>query len=88
MADEKRRKKILKGGKTEISVMHSGMRQKFEFNIIREETPVGKVPVLKVDRWINVSELLRIAESLDLPVEGPAGRFFPKGKKAIDYAGM
>lgn len=82
------RKKILKDGKGEILVLHSGMRQRIEFVIVREETPVGPVPYLKTDRWVNATELLRVAEQMDLPIIAPSGKYFAPGKKALDYVGF
>lgn len=82
------REEILKMGKAEIAVMHSGIRQKIEFVVVREKTPVGDVPYLKTGRNVNAQELLRTAACYDLPIIAPAGKFFAPGKKAIDYAGL
>lgn len=78
---------VLKKGKVEIEVMRAGSRQKIEFTVEREQTPVGKVPYLTTERIIDLTELLRVAAEYDLPVKAPTGKFFPPGKKAIDYAG-
>lgn len=82
------RKKILQEGKAEISVTHSGMRQRLEFLVVREKMGDGMVPYLKTNRWVDASELLRIASELDLPVLAPSGKYFPPGKKAGDYIGL
>lgn len=82
------RAKILREGKTEILVKHSGMRQRLPFAIVREKTPVGLVPYLKVERWVDASELLRVAAEADLPVLALSGKYFPPGRKASDYAGL
>lgn len=80
------RANILKKGVAEIDVMRAGNRQKIEFRIEREDTPVGKVPYLSTERIIDLTELLRLAAEFDLPVKAPSGKFFPPNKKAIDYA--
>ncbi len=82
------RAKILREGKAEILVKHSSMRQRLPFTVVREKTPVGMVPYLKVERWVDASELLRVAEEADLPVLAPSGKYFPPKKKASDYAGL
>ncbi|PIT84860.1 hypothetical protein COU37_01220 [Candidatus Micrarchaeota archaeon CG10_big_fil_rev_8_21_14_0_10_45_29] len=82
------RKKILKEGKAEILVLHSGMRQRFEFKVVREKIGDIVVPFLKVERNVNAGELFRVANEMDLPVWGVAGKFFPKGKMAADFAGL
>lgn len=82
------RAKILREGKAEILVKHSSMRQRLPFVVVHEKTPVGLVPYLKVERWVDASELLRVAAEADLPVIAPSGKFFPPKKKASDYAGL
>ena len=82
------RAKILREGRTEISVTHSSMRQRLPFIVVREKTPVGLVPYLKVERWVDASELLRVAAEADLPVLAPSGKYFPPKRKASDYAGL
>jgi hypothetical protein len=79
---------ILKAGKADLPVTHSSMRQRLEFVVVREKTPAGTVPYLKVERWVDSSELLRLAAELDLPIAAPSGRFFAPGKKASDYVGL
>ena len=79
------RSQILKKGSVELDVMRAGMRQKIEFKVEYEGTPVGKVPYLSTERIVDLSELLRVAQENDLPVKAPSGKFFPPGKKAIDY---
>ncbi len=79
------RAKILKAGTVEIDVMRSGMRQKVEFKVVREDIPIGKVPYLKTDKIINMDELIRVAAELGLPIISPIGKVFPPGKKAVDF---
>ncbi len=82
------RVKILKEGKVEIAVLHSGMRQRLPFVIVREKLGNGMVPYLKVERWVDAGQLLKVAAEADLPVWAPSGRFFPPKRKASDYLGL
>ena len=86
MAGKTSREKILKEGKADILVLHSGIRQRLEFKVAREKIGDIVVPFLKVERNVNAGELFRVANELDLPVWGVAGKFFPKGKMAADFA--
>lgn len=82
------RAKILSAGKVDIPVVHSGMRQRFEFKVVREKTSAGTIPFLKVERWVDAAQLLKLAQELDLPIMAPSGKYFAPGKKALDYAGL
>jgi len=79
---------ILRKGAVELGVMRSGMRQKVEFKVVREEIPTGNVPYLSTDRIINLDELNRIAGEIGLPILSPIGKVFPPGKKANDFVGL
>ena len=79
---------VLKKGEIDVRVKRSGMFQVLTFKIIRKETPLGKVPYLSLDRFLDLSELLRIAEEYQLPVESPSGKVFPRGKKETDFVGL
>ncbi|VVB57086.1 Uncharacterised protein [uncultured archaeon] len=82
------RAKILREGKIEIPVTHSGMRQRLPFVVVREKLGDGQVPYLKVERWVDAGQLLKVAAEADLPVMAPSGKYFPPRKKASDYLGL
>jgi hypothetical protein len=82
------RKKILKDKKVSILVVHSGMRQNVDFEIVREQIPGGEIPFLKTDRNINAQELLRVAQLIKLPIIAPAGKFFPQKMGMKDFLGL
>ena len=82
------RAEILAAGKADIPVIHSSMRQRLEFVVVREKTPAGPVPFLTVKRWVDASQLLKLAQELDLPIAAPSGKYFAPGKKASDYVGL
>jgi hypothetical protein len=78
----------LKTGKVDIKVMRSGTLQFQEFVIKRIPSPVGAYPVLFVDKFIDMSELLRLAEEYQLPVSAKNGTAFPKGRISKDFVGL
>jgi len=87
MAAEKQSEALSKG-EINVRVKRAGMFQVLTFKLARKETPVGKVPYLVLDRLLDMSELVRVAEECQLPVESPACRVFPRGKKESDFAGL
>jgi len=87
MVDGKQREALLKG-EAVVRVKRSGMYQLLTFKVVRKATPVGVVPYLSLDRMLDLSELVRVAEEYRLPVESPAGRVFPRGKKETDFLGL
>lgn len=82
------RDKILKDGKVEIRVIHSGIAQKFEFVVVREKIAGGEIPFLKTDKPVNAQELLNVANSVKLPIIAPAGKFFPHKMGMRDFLGL
>lgn len=88
MAGDKR-SEILASGSLEIRVKRNGMLQLLPFKVIRKKTPLGEVPYLTLEgRFLDVSELVRIAEEFQLPVEASNGKLYPKGKKETDFVGL
>jgi hypothetical protein len=81
-------KVALKQGKIDIKVMRSGTLQFQEFVVKRLPLPIGKYPVLFVDKFIDMSELLRLAEECQLPVSTKNGTAFPRGKTSKDFVGL
>ena len=79
---------ILKAGKAEIRVKHVGIIQFQEFTVKRIPSPIGPYPVLFLDKFIDASEGVRVAEETQLPVQTKNGVFFPKGKASRDFAGL
>jgi len=81
-------KDALKKEKVDIRVMRSGTLQFQEFMVKRIPSPVGAYPVLFVDKFVDMSELLRLAEEYQLPISAKNGTVFPKGKTSKDFAGL
>lgn len=73
-------KAALKSGKVDIKVTRSGTLQFQEFVVKRLPLPIGQYPVLFVDKFIDMSELLRLAEEYQLPVSAKNGYCFSAGK--------
>ena len=82
------RQQVLAKGEVSLRVKRGGMFQVLPFRVVRKKTPSGQVPYLMLDRFLDMSELMRISEEYSLPVESPAGRIFPKGSKESDFAGL
>ena len=78
----------LKNGKVDIKVMRSGTLQFQTFEVRRIDSPIGKFPVLFLDKFVDMSELLRVAEEFQLPVFTKNGQIFPKGKSSKDFVGL
>ena len=87
MAGEKQAEALAKG-EVSVRVKRSGMFQVLPFSVVRKKTPAGEVPYLVLDRFLDMAELMRVAEEYSLPVESPAGRVFPRGSKESDFAGL
>lgn len=87
MSDEKRAEALAKGEVT-ARVKRAGMYQSLDFKIVRHATPVGAVPYLTVDKFVDLNELMKLAEEYSLPVQALNGRIFPRGKKELDFLGL
>lgn len=79
-------KELVRLGKVSIRVRHAGIIQKFDFVVKRKPGPAGEYPYLFLDKFIDLSELVRISEEAQLPVTSKNGSAFPKGKMASDFA--
>ena len=82
------RDQILKDGKVEIRVMRQGVFQRIEFVIKLIDGPFGKYPVLATGRQIDMKELVKLAEKIDLPIQGTIGTAYPKGKSGKDFVDL
>jgi len=88
MAGDKRNEILAKGG-TDMRVKRNGMYQLLPFKVIRKKTPLGEVPYLTLEnKFLDVAELMRIAEECQLPVEASNGKIYPRGKKETDFIGL
>lgn len=79
------KEKIFREGKIEVEVQHSHMLQKIEFVLKKEPFGRKSFYYLYTDREVDSSSLIKLAEELDIPVQGSSGRFFPKNKNATDF---
>lgn len=87
MTDEKRKTALAAGG-IEVRVKRAGMFQLLPFKVVRHKTPSGEVPYLTLEKFLDVSELVRIAEEYSLPVNAMNGKIYPRGKKESDFTGL
>jgi hypothetical protein len=82
------RDEILKQGFVDFRVTARGMIQNHKFVVKREKSPFGEIPFLVVNAVVQVHELSRVAEALQLPIRSGSAVAFPKGKMAKDFAGL
>ncbi|MCC7552246.1 hypothetical protein KO317_01100 [Candidatus Micrarchaeota archaeon] len=82
------RNEILKTEEICIEIMKTGIKQRITFRIIRENTPIGKIPFLTTEKFIDLQELIKISEKYQLPLKAKNGKIFPKGKMAKDFIGL
>ena len=83
-----KQKEALAAQEISIRVKRTGIIQVLPFKVLRRETSLGKVPYLVLDRFLDLSELMRVAEEYQLPVQSPVGKVFPRGKKETDFLGL
>ncbi len=81
-------KRIIKDGRTMARVKRSGMFQSLTLTIKRVKIGNETFVELFVDRLIDMSELIRVANELGLPVEAQNGRAFPNGTGSKDFVGL
>ena len=85
---EENRKQVLAAGEVDIRVKRAGIYQKLTFRIVKHATPVGLIPYLTLDKFLDLSELMRISEEYSLPVQASNGKIYPKGKREMDFLGL
>lgn len=77
---------ILAKGKAEIRVKRAGVVQFQDFLVKTGMSPGGPYPYLFIDKFVDLGELMRVAEEYGLPVTAKNGSVFPKGKSSKDFA--
>lgn len=85
---EEKRKELLAKGEVDIRVKRTGMFQLLTFRVVRHATPIGMVPYLTLDKFLDLSELMKIADEYSLPVQAKNGKVYPRGKKEMDFLGL
>lgn len=78
-------KKAVRNGSVKVRVLRSGIYQQITFTVKRES--MGGINYLELftERIIDISELLKVANYIGLPVQAPNGKAFPKGTAAADF---
>ena len=79
---------IVKKGSAEAEVRIAGMLQIHKFLVTKEKTAFGEIPVLVPEKKVTLplTEAMKVANQLNLPVRSSAGLVFPSGKFAKDFA--
>ncbi|MDO8339760.1 MAG: hypothetical protein Q7T16_03820 [Candidatus Burarchaeum sp.] len=75
-------------GKVEIKVWRAGALQRIEFSAKRFPTGNMQYLVLFTDRFVDLGELVRLAEEAGLPIFAANGKVFPRGKTSADFVGL
>jgi hypothetical protein len=88
MAIDEKAAEILRQGYARIRVKRAGMLQFQVFKVKRVELGGDAFVELFLDRLLDMSELLRVANEIGLPVESENRRVFPEGKGAKDFVGL
>jgi len=83
--DEPTLEQILKQGSAELRVHRKGMFQRILFTVKKVHEPYGVYPMLSTDRIIDLREAVRLAEELQIPVEIPHSKIYPRGKAGNDF---
>ena len=81
-------KEIIRSGSVSIRIKRAGMLQFQTFKVKRIALGKETFVELYLPKIVDVSELHRIANELDLPVEAENGRAFPEGKGAKDFTNL
>jgi hypothetical protein len=79
-------KNILEKGSVEVRIKSSGMFKRIMLKVVKEKTAWGVVPFLVSSYQVPATELVRLAEELQLPIKCNDMKVFPKGKAAADFA--
>jgi len=82
------REQILQKGFFETPVLVSGMRRKHTFMVRVKPSAEGPIPVLETSPRVPDRELLRIANSVSLPVTNGKTTVFPIGTSDIDFVNL
>lgn len=88
MAIEEKAASILRQGYARIKVKRAGMLQFQVFKVKRVELGGDTFVELFLDRLLDMSEMLRVANETGLPVESEKRRAFPEGTGAKDFVGL
>lgn len=78
-------KRIIAQGSIKVRVKRSGMLQQMTFNVKKVSLGSDTFTELFLDRLIDMSELVRLANEIGLPIEAQNGRAFPEGKGSKDF---
>ncbi len=75
-------------GNVELKVWRAGALQRIDFSAKR--LPAGNMQYLTLftDRFVDLGELVRIAEEVGLPIFAANGKVFPRGKTSSDFIGL
>ncbi|MEM4166443.1 MAG: hypothetical protein QW153_01125 [Candidatus Bilamarchaeaceae archaeon] len=76
---------ILKQGFVIVKVTVAGIRQTHRLDVVKEKSGNGYFHYLRGRHPIPESEMIRLAEELQLPIRSKDTLVFPKGKSRQDF---
>ncbi len=86
--NKRTREEILRDGTVDVKVMRSGTLQFQEFVVKRISSSMGVYAILEIDKFVDLSELIAVAEEIQLPIKAKNGLIFPRGKTTKDFVGL
>ncbi len=80
------KEEILKRGYVDVKVFVAGFRQGHRLEVVRQKTSHGMVPFLICKHYIPATEMVRLAEELQLPIKHKDTVVFPRGTMPSSFA--
>lgn len=80
------KEEILRRGYVDVKIYVSGLRQSHRLTVTYEKTPHGMVPFLVSKYYVPTTELVRLAEELQLPMKHNQMVVFPRGTMPAHFA--
>jgi hypothetical protein len=81
-------KNAISSGSIKVRVTRSGMFQQLTFIVRKSRLGDVEYTELYTERQIDMSELVRIANSIGLPVKAQNAEAFPAGTSAADFRNL
>jgi len=85
MEPDEKIKKLMNEGKIKIRVKIAGMYELRTFSVVYRNVGSEQYITLYLEKPLNIEEMQRVANEMNLPVESGEHRVFPAGKGAVDF---
>jgi hypothetical protein len=74
-----------KDKKVTYRIKRGGMYQRIIFTMIEQPSPAGPYTLLVTDLQMDLPEITRLSNEIDLPIKAKNGTVFPKGKSLMNF---